>query len=163
MFNQNGVFYNEEHKISFGNVSNATWSESYNTWTSWHLIPSSRPFIAQAAFQPRLIEIPGMDGMMDLTNYLTGTPNYGMRTGSWSFYIINHDGSLDLESLRTQIVTALHGKEWKIRLQDDPDYYYQGRLSVGNIEPGALCSSITISYQLDPYKRRISNNWSRSL
>jgi hypothetical protein len=40
-------------------------------------------------------------------------------------------------------------------LQDDPDYYYEGRYTVGNWESGASNSAISISYQLDPYKIKI--------
>lgn len=160
MFNQNGIFYNEQHTISFGDVSNNTWSELYNTWTTWHLIPSSRPVVAQAEFKPKFVEIPGLDGNIDLTDYLTGSPTYGMRTGSWNFLIANYNGSVDPEILRTQIVTALHGKRIKIKLQDDPTYYYEGRLTVGAIEPGQTTSSISISYQLDAYKRKINGSGS---
>ena len=163
MFNQNGVYYDEQHTISFGSVSNGSWSNSYNTWTSWHLIPTSRPYVAQPAFTPKFVEVPGMNGQLDLTNYLTGGPTYGMRTGSFSFYMINHDGTLDPENLRYQIVNALHGKTWKMKLQDDPNYYYEGRFTVGNVEPGQQVSTITISYTLNPYRVKISDSSDKRL
>lgn len=154
MYSGNGVVYNEEHSISFGDVSNQTFSASYNTWTDWHLIPSSRPSVAHPNPALKIIEVPGSDEPIDLTTFLTGNVNYGQRQGSWSFHVVN--GFENWEAIRVKIVTAIHGKRFKVRLMDDPDYYYEGRLTVGSWESGAQMSSISINYQFNPYKTNIS-------
>ena len=160
MYNQNGVFYNEQHSISFGGVESNEFTELFNTWSSWHLIPSSRPCITAPAFTPKIVEIPGRNGAMDLTEYLTGGPTYGLRTGSLNFIIVNHDGNTDPESVREEMANALHGQIYDMVLQDDPSYYYEGRFTVGPVEPGANFSKITLSYQLDPFKEKIDGSGS---
>ena len=55
------------------------------------------------------------------------------------------------------MVNTIHGKRMAIVLDDDPDYYYEGRFTVGNIEPASDYSGITITYQLDTYKLRIKS------
>lgn len=160
MYSANGIFYTEEHSLSFGDLYVPS-GESYtdfniqaNTWTDWHLIPSSRPAIMHPSIVTKYIEIPGADGALDLTDYLRGRPNYGQRQGAISFVVAN--GIEYWESIREKMVRFLHGKRIKMRLEDDPGYYYEGRFTVGNWESGASNSSISISYQLDPYKIKIN-------
>lgn len=161
MYSANGTFYTEDHSVSFGTLVTRSsggltyydFSDDANTWTDWHLIPSSRPSIAHPSFITKFVEIPGADGVLDLTTFLTGRPVYGQRQGSLSFIVDNwHEG---WETIRRKMVDLLHGKRTKMRLMDDPGYYYEGRFTVGQWNSGADHSTIQISYQLDPYKLKI--------
>lgn len=162
MYQANGTYYTEEHSVSFGDlVTRTSGGHTYvefnavaNTWKDWHLIPSSRPAIAHPPFISKYIEIPGLNGTLDLTDYLTGKAVLGPRQGSLSFYVANNFENW--ETIRQNIISTLHGKRMKLMLQDDPTNYYEGRFTVGNWESGASNSSISISYQLDPYKMKIN-------
>ena len=157
MYQRNGTYYTEEHSISFGELvteNSVTAFQPYaNTWTDWHLIPSTRPAVAHPNVVTKFIEIPGADGMLDLSEYLSGKVNFGQRQGSFAFHVDN--GHENWESLRMRIASLLHGKRLKMVLEDDPGYYYEGRFTVGNWETGADHSNIQITYQLDPYKMRM--------
>lgn len=159
MYSANGAYYTEDHSVSFGDLyipptqSYTEFNVVANTWTDWHLIPSSRPAIAHPTIVTKFIEIPGADAMLDLTTYLTGRPNYGQRQGSINFLVANNIENW--ETIREKMVRVLHGKRIKMKLEDDPGYYYEGRFTVGNWESGASNSAISINYQLDPYKIRI--------
>ena len=60
-----------------------------NTWDTWWLIPSSRPVINPPGFKSNYIEIPGMDGSIDISTVLTGGyPTYSNRTGSIEYYVM---------------------------------------------------------------------------
>lgn len=160
MYSADGVYYTEEYSVSFGDLyvpsgqSNTEFKTVANTWDDWHLIPSSKPSIAAPGVVTKFIEIPGADGMLDLSDYLTGRPTYGQRQGSIAFYSANR-GDVN-EVVHEDMMRILHGKKLKMRLMSDPAYYYEGRFSVGALESGASYSGVTISYQLDPYKIRIS-------
>ncbi len=162
MYQANGTYYTEKHSVSFGDlVRNSsqgqdvwTFSEKANTWKTWHLIPSSQPSVAHPNPITKIIEIPGVDGVLDLSEYLTGRITYGQRQGSLNFYIAN-----DLEtreSIRMDMVRTLHGKTMKMQLDDDKEFYYEGRFTVGNLESGPSYSAISIGYNLAPYKLRLS-------
>ena len=157
MYYGNGTYYTEEHTISFANEAGEGFTEIANTWTTWHLIPSSYPVISNPVVEPKLIAVPGSDEPIDLTTYLTGSawPNWATRDGSLNFMIAN--GFDSVENIRTDIVTALHGKRLKMRLSDYPDYYYIGRFTVETVEPGEANSTVTIKYQLDPNLVAIEN------
>ena len=159
MYQANGTYYTEEHSISFGEImlDNSTNLSVFevlaNTWEDWHLIPSSRPSIVPPPVVTKYIEIPGSDGVIDLSEYLTGKATYGARNGSLSFVVDNDHESW--ETIRQNMINYLHGKKVKMRLEDDPYYFYEGRFTVGNWESGADHSSISITYNLDPFKYRI--------
>ena len=53
-----------------------------NTWDDWHLIPTSRPVVNPPSVKTNMIEIPGGDGVLDLTTALAGRVLYKNRTGA---------------------------------------------------------------------------------
>lgn len=130
------------HSITFGDK---------NTWDDWHLIPKTRPLFNPPSVKTYYVEIPGGDGSLDLSTALTGRPTYKNRTGSWEFYVEN--GFKDWAVLYSEIMTYLHGRKMKAVLEDDPEYYYEGRFSVNTWKSDPNWSMITIDYEVGPYKR----------
>lgn len=129
---------------------------SRNTWDYWHLIPTSRPVVNPPEPIQNLVQIPGRDGFVDLTNLITGRPIYGQRTGSWEF--IAHPNFTDSEPWDvkfSQIMQYCHNKFRRIILEDNPNYYYEGRLKVNQWKSDRNWSLVTIDYTLDPYKRAV--------
>ena len=124
-----------------------------NTWDDWHLIPSERPSVASPGVSTNFVEIPGRDGAIDMTTFLVSRPIYGMRQGSWDFYVDNDHEYW--ETIRQKIMNHLHGKRFKIVLEDDPGWYWEGRFSVDNWRSEPSNSRITINYQINPYKFRL--------
>jgi hypothetical protein len=151
-----------------------------NTWTDWYLIPSSRPVIVQPTPIYKYVEIPGRNGSLDLTDYLVGEPTYSDRKGSLEFIVVNNVGNyLDYgkknnpkkpndkstfphkaaESLgnwvarKDVIADFLNGRKMKVTLEDDPEYYYYGRVFFKEWRADAQFSRVVIEYQLEPYKR----------
>lgn len=125
-----------------------------NTWDNWHLIPSTRPVVAQPNPVYNYVDIPGADGSMDISDYLVGRPTYSDRQGSFEFYVVNDYG--DWASRRKEIAAFLDGRKLKMHLEDDPNYYYEGRFYFKQWTPDASHSRVTIEYRLKPY-RYLSN------
>ena len=137
------------HSIDFGDK---------NTWESWHLIPTSRPVVAPPKQKTKIVDIPGGSGVIDLSESLTGYPVFNNRTGSFEFLIVNNmyaeanDTTPSWVDVYTDITKHLHGKTMKMVLEDDPDYYYEGRFAVDQWNSDKTYSKITISYDVGPYK-----------
>lgn len=128
-----------------------------NTWDTWHLIPPTRPVVNPPEVKTQIMEIPGRNGFLDLSELLTGDIVYGSRQGSWTF--IAHPDYHDTEpwNVRYQrIAQYLHGKTHTVILEDDPNYYYEGRLKVNQWAPGANWSQVAIDYTLMPFKKEIT-------
>lgn len=151
------------HSIYFGtleidaNTGKFTKASTKNTYDDWFLLPTSKPIVAQASVSTSFVDIPGRkDGPIDLSEYLTGGPVYGQRSGSFEFYIEpDHEY---WETIRRDIAMFLHGRRMKMVLEDDPGYYYEGRFSLSQMTSEAITDKITITYAVGPYKYRIKDN-----
>ena len=135
------------HSITFGEK---------NTWDDWHLVPSSRPLFAPPAVKSKYVEIPGANGAIDLTDALTGAPLFENRQGSIDFIVVNGYG--EWQERYSEILMYLHGKKMRAVLEDDPGYYYEGRFALDEWRSEPNWSSVTISYNVYPYKRSISTD-----
>ena len=129
------------HSINIGNK---------NTWTDWHLIPASRPVVAPPEPDFNYFEIPGTDGVVDLTETIAGRVTYRNRTGSWEFIVDNDHEPWDV--IYTNILNYLHGRRFSIILEDEPNYTYEGRLSLNEWRSDPDYSRIVIEYNINPYK-----------
>lgn len=131
-----------------------------NTWDDWHLVPTSRPLVTPPNVNTSYVNIPGSSGSLDLTEALTGYPTYANRTGSWEFLVLNGYG--EWYARYSDIMGYLHGKKFRAILDDDPNYYYEGRFSVSSWASNKDWSRITINYNVGPYKievHGIDENW----
>lgn len=124
-----------------------------HTWEDWFLIPSSRPVIATPQVRTKMIDIPGLQGKLDLTEILTGYPMYDTRTGSLNFIVDN--GHVNWAYAQQRLAQELHGRRLKMVLLDDMDFYYEGRFQLNEWKSEAQNSSIVINYELDPFKHPI--------
>jgi hypothetical protein len=144
------------HSITFGDK---------NTWDDWHLVPSSRPVFNPPSVKTKIIDIPGGDGVIDLTESLTGYPVYNNREGSFEFIVVNDnyepvDEHREWYNVYSDIMDYLHGQEITAKLEDDKNYYYKGRFAVNNWKSDKYHSLITIDYSVEPYKWLVTEeNW----
>lgn len=129
------------HSVVFGDK---------NTWDDWHIVPSTRPTFSMPAVKENYVDIPGADGVIDLTDSLIKRPTYKNREGEFEFIVVNDYG--EWSERYSEIANFLHGRAMKCYLEDDPGYYYQGRFSVNNWKSDRNWSSITINYNVEPYK-----------
>lgn len=121
-----------------------------NTWRDWHLIPSSRPLVNPPGVKTSMVEVPGSDGVLDLSDALIGRPNYGQRSGTWDFYVDNGYGNW--AERYSDIMAYLHGQKLSAVLEDDPSFHYEGRFSVNQWRSDPYYSRIAIDYAVGPYK-----------
>lgn len=124
-----------------------------NTWDDWHLVPLSRPKFVMPPVKTNYIDIPGSDGLLDLTTALSGRPTYGNRQGSFEFLVMNDYG--EWYERYSEIASYLHGREFRATLDDDPTYYYEGRFSVNEWKSEPQWSQLVIDYSVGPYKKSI--------
>lgn len=129
------------HSITFGDK---------NTWDDWRLVPASRPVFNPPALKTKLLDIPGGDGVIDLSLALTGYPVYNNRTGSLEFIVMNDFKPWQIAF--SDIMDYLHGKTMRAVLEDDPEYFYEGRFAVNEWKSEKDWSRIVFDYDVGPYK-----------
>lgn len=124
--------------------------DDFHSWNDFHLILSKKT-IGSPEPKTEYIDVPGADGTLDLTEYF-GETKYENRTLKFEFStIVPMSDFLDLFS---EIQNALHGKKMKIVLDEDPEYYYIGRVSVNEWNADKNIGKVTIECDCEPYKYR---------
>ena len=130
-----------------------------NTWDDWGLVSKERPFVAPPKPKTNFIDVPGSSIKLDFSEGLTGYPTYENRTGAIEFTI--SDQHLSMQDRRwaskyAEIQNYINGRKLKMILEDDPDYFYEGRFSIDSYKPGTSASesfaTISIAYDVGPYK-----------
>lgn len=134
------------HSIIFMNASGST----KNTWDNWQLIPTAKPTFPMPEPQLKFVEVPGMDGSYDISNYLTNEIKYSDRKATFQFKAL--ETASDWDSRCSEIGSFLHGQKLKIFLEDDPDYYYEGRVKFSEKNSGDKIPTISFECQVGPYK-----------
>ena len=124
--------------------------DNYNSWTDFFLIRSSKTISAP---EPKYIkvEVEGADGELDLTEYF-GDIKYKNRKLSFTF--VAKVRETEFLNLFSSIQNALHGRNMKIVLEEDPDFYYFGRVTVNEWKSNKNIGEITIECDVEPYKYR---------
>lgn len=129
-----GVIFNDKH-----------------TYRDWGLLLKSRPKISPPAPQVKLVQVPGSDTLLDLTQSLTGKVHYEPREISFEF--ITAAPRKTWANLYSEILTYLHGQRVKIVFDDDPNWVYTGRVSVGELTPEKSAATLTMTATVEPYKK----------
>ena len=101
--------------------------------------------------EPKLnfIDIPGADGAKDFSESPAGRVVYNTREITWTFKLYPGDHWADKYR---QVSNALNGRSCKITLDDDPDYYYVGRVAVDKHAADGILHTITVVATCQPYK-----------
>ena len=95
-----------------------------------------------------LVDIPGADGSRDLSALPAGRVVYADRSIEWTFALYPGE---KWDAKHREVSNALNGRECKITLDTDPDYYYQGRLSVKKYNHDRTLHQITVEAICRPW------------
>lgn len=139
------VKYNGEHSITIG---------TKNSWSDWHLIPSRKLVIPMPNPVMNMIQIPGRNGSVDLSEFLAGRTMFQDRQGTLEFEVA--PGYKSWEEAYSEIANYIHGRRYNAILDDDPYYYYEGRFSLNQWASNPNWDRIVINYVVSPYKRRVA-------
>lgn len=130
-------------------MKGATFGERHSYW-DWCLLTKSQPVVSPPEPKTKIVEVPGSDLVIDLTEHLTGCVHYEQRKVECSFVLLGDPEKQ--ERTHADIMNYLHGKRMDIVLDKDPEYYYTGRVAISKWEPGQFAANITIEAEVEPYK-----------
>lgn len=138
-------------------------TKRYNTYKDWKLASDGEPIIAIPRQKVQTINIPGMNGVLDVSNSLKigGGPIFQNREGSFSFYCLDmsfydtkkwNEYLSKKRKILKEIIEIVHGQFLDVETTGDPGVVYHGRFEV---EPYAdnndsPAGKLTINYSLKP-------------
>ena len=123
----------------------------YHSYDDLHLILNSKE-IGAPQVKTQKINIDGADSALDLTEFF-GDVKYEDVTHRFNFSTIVPQA--DFLSLYSTIKNALHGRKMRIVLDDDPHFYYFGRLSVSKFTNEKNIGIISVDADCEPYKYKL--------
>ena len=103
--------------------------------------------LSAAPIKQKKIDIEGGHGTLDLTEFF-GYPQYDDVTHKFTFAILG----ADLAGQYNRIKNALHGVKDKITFDDDPDYYYIGRVFVSPLSVNKSVGTISLECDCEPFR-----------
>lgn len=154
--------YLGEHSMSLRTkAGRGSWTDWIDINDQWHLVPDAPLVVNPPSVKTRGLDNPGGDGILDLTEVITGFPLYGQRSGSWDFKLLN--GWDKWTAVHEDVLNTIHGKNVQVILKDDPNWYYNGRLTINEWKSDSGRNTLTLDYNFDPYKlslaTSISDDW----
>jgi phage-related protein len=124
----------------------------YHSYDDLHLILKSKE-IGSPAVKTMKIDVEGADGALDLTDFF-GEPKYEDVKHKLEFSTVVPKA--EFLSLFSTVKNALHGKKMRIILDDDPLFYYLGRLSVSGFTNDKSIGNVDIEADCEPYKYKLA-------
>lgn len=133
-----------------------------HTFADYGLLPTSPPVIEPPEPKLYTVEIPGMNGVLDLSEALTGDVRFGMRTGIFTYQIYG-TRSTWRQVYRT-LLEDIHGQSCTVVLDEEPDVTYTGRVQITAFEPDGKAGKCIISLEgsFYPWPTKMDNtgnNW----
>lgn len=126
--------------------------DGIDTYENWGLVISE---MTLSPPEPKyyLVDLPGGNGSLDITNALNPDTVYENRVQEFVFTseLVFWD-STAFEKLKTKVSNALHGRVFDYELSWDPGYTYHGRFTVDEYGTDGILRQITLKVEADPYK-----------
>lgn len=122
-----------------------------HTYWEWGLMMKSAPIVYPPEPKTHYVDVPGAHGALDLTELLTGKVQYANRKLHLEFTAVA-DRERWAYTYR-DILEALHGKRLDMVLDDEPEYTYTGRVTVGYPKWDRKHVTLTMTVEADPHKR----------
>lgn len=128
-----------------------------NTWDEWQMMPVGEGKIEFSSPKPKTdyVSVPGSSNFLDFSEVLTGYPTYDPREGSLKFRFKQTNKSV--RARWQDFKNFVHGQKVTIVNEDEPEYYYEGRMSVGDLEYKSRgdWADVDVNYVLNAYKAEI--------
>ena len=132
---------NSQYGVTFG---------ALHSWRDLYLAMEDRQEIGSPDPELYLYEVPGRNSPLDCSEALTGRVNYQQRTLKFSFVL--REDARQWAFRYSEIASALHGQRMRIVCDDDPYFYYEGRVQIDPVKSSKYLGKIEITAVVDPYK-----------
>lgn len=122
----------------------------HHSFNDFGLIRVSRPLISPPVVKTIIVDNPGTNGVIDLTEALTEYPTYENRTITERYIVRAKPKQWDL--IISDVSQILDGMTGQLRFDTDPAYYWQGRSVISAIDKHETYMLITITSDVFPFK-----------
>lgn len=129
-------------------INDVIFNNEKSAYDEWNIV-LTKCDIPLPAPKTSTVDIKGADGLLDLSEVLTGDICYNNRPIKLTFEMMD---DTDYYNLISEISNYLHGQMITFNLSNDEDYYYIGRASISEWECVKRKGIIVITVDCEPYK-----------
>lgn len=126
-----------------------------HSYDDWGLILNEKEEISSPEPKTNYLDVPGADGSLDMSE-LFGDVKYENRTITWEFLVIRKRERWNY--IYSNLLNYLHGQKMNIILDDDPSFFYRGRVKVNQWKSDKRKATIVVEAEVEPYKYELSSS-----
>lgn len=131
---------------------NGVSKHTYNDWNlKWTEVEISSP-----SAKTYVIEVPGTDGVLDLTESLLDDVKYKNRTIKLVFEV--EGDYINWQKFYSDYLNFCHGQKVKIILDTDLSFYWLGRINLTSNKDDYRYGEVEIEIDVEPYKYEINSS-----
>lgn len=132
----------------------ASTNEEFHTLNDWNLAIGNNNYIGEPKQHTDFISVKGRNGLLDISEALTGRPTYSSREISISLGGIHEATNWD--AIISDLRNKIDGRQIKLIFDNDPSYFWYGRCHIEGFDRFRELGTFTLSIpNADPYKYRV--------
>lgn len=124
--------------------------KTYHTLRDWGMAIGNNDYIKEPIQETNYVNVPGMNGYLDMSEALTGCLVYKERKIEIQVGALNKRMTWD--SLISEIRNKIDGRIVKLIFDNDPGYYWKGRVTIKGFDRVRELGTFTIQLKAEPYK-----------
>lgn len=124
--------------------------EAFHTLNDWGLYVVNTDYIKEPVQYTKYIEIPGRNGLLDVSEAVAGRQIYTNRMLNIELSGIREKKNWD--SVVSAFRNKINGKVCRLTFDNDKEYYWHGRITIKNFLSELSVGKFTLEVNADPYK-----------
>lgn len=124
--------------------------KTYHTLRDWGLAIGNNNYIKEPVQETLYVDVPGMNGFLDMSEINTGHPVYKYRMLELKVGAFNKRMTWD--AVMSSIRNSIEGRVVRIIFDNDLGYYWTGRVTVKGFDRVRELGTFTIQIKAEPYK-----------
>lgn len=130
---------------------------SYHTYEDWGLYITNTDCIGEPKQYTRYIEVPGRNGLLDLSEAIAGRQVYTSR--EIKIQVAGPKEKTTWTAVISAVRNAINGKIVNVIFDDDTNYFWRGRVEIKDFESALDLGKLTIRIPTaDPYKYTLTSS-----
>lgn len=123
----------------------------YHSYDDWGLYVTNTNYIKEPKQNTNYVAIPGRDGLLDLSDVVTGRPTYSGR--EIKILLAGHRNKVNWDSVLSTFRNNINGKICRLTFDNDKSYYWRGRIVIKDFESALNLGTFEVNIpDADPYK-----------
>lgn len=130
---------------------------TFHSFDDWGLYVTNTDYIGEPKQNLNYVTVPGRDGVLDLSDVLTGRPTYSGR--EIKIKLAGHRNKVNWDSVISAFRNNINGRICRITFDNDEDHFWRGRVDIKDFKSVLNLGTFTVNIpNADPYKYEVHSS-----